>query len=150
MALDPFKQYGFEFGGGGNDALGPFLGAYLAHKTGLIDFNDKDQQKSLSKNGVMGTILRNQINKPQGAVAPYQPPQGGFGANADYSMQPVPPKLPSWTDQSSPAPDNSVPPNPNVVVTPVASAGPEMGGMDMADMGGDFLSGIDSFASFFV
>jgi len=134
MALDPFKQYGFEFGGSGNNALGPFLGAYLAHKTGLIDFNDKDQQKSLSKNGVMGTIFQNQMNKPQGAVAPYQPPQGGFGANADYSMQPVAPQLPNWTDQSSQI---------------TGAAAPEQA-MNLAEAEPDFLSGIGSFASMFV
>ena len=121
-------------GGGGDDALGPFLGAYLAHKTGLIDLNDKNQQKSLSQNGVMKTIFNNQMNTPQNSGVPYQPPQGGFGSNADYSMQPVAPKLQNWADEPSQI---------------TGAAAPDQA-MNLAEAEPDFLSGIGSFASMFV
>jgi len=151
---DPFHQYGFEMKGGGNDALMPFLGAYLAHKTGLIDFNDKDQQESLKKNGMLGTIFQNHMkNVPSGAVAPYQPPQGGYGANADYSMKPMPPKLPNAVtanDNSSQSIPGAVSPDDNgVVVTPVSEGGPAIPSMNMSEAEPDLFNGIGSFLSMF-
>jgi len=169
---DPFHQYGFEMKGGGNDALMPFLGAYLAHKTGLIDFNDKDQQESLKKNGMLGTIFQNHMkNVPSGAVAPYQPPQGGYGANADYSMKPMPPKLPNAVtandnsfmqqaqnninlsnrmDPNTQSIPGAVSPDDNgVVVTPVSEGGPAIPSMNMSEAEPDLFNGIGSFLSMF-
>jgi hypothetical protein len=159
---DPFHQYGFEMKGGGGDALAPFLGAYLAHKTGLVDFNDPEQQKSISKNGVMQTIFQNHMKSvPSGSVAPYQPPQGGYGSNADYAMQPVPPKLPNAVTannnmgmQQDPnaqgIPGAANPADNGVVVSPVSEGGSAMSSMDMSEAAPDLFGGIGSFLSMFV
>jgi hypothetical protein len=157
---DPFKQYGYEFkSGGGGDALGPFLGAYLAHKSGLIDFNDPEQQKSMSKNGVMQTIFQNHMKSvPSGSVAPYQPPQGGFGSNADYSIKPIPPKLPNaitandnmgMQQDSNTIPGAINPADNGVVVSPVSEGGSAMSSMDMSEAAPDLFGGIGSFLTMF-
>jgi len=158
---DPFKQYGYEFKSDGGNALAPFLGAYLAHKTGLVDFNDPEQQKSMSKNGVMQTIFQNHMKSvPSGSVAPYQPPQGGFGSNADYAIQPIPPKLPNAVTandnmgmqqdpntQSIPGAMN--PADNGVVVSPVSEGAPAMSSMNMSEAAPDLFDGIGSFLAMF-
>jgi hypothetical protein len=157
---DPFHQYGFEMKGGGGDALAPFLGAYLAHKTGLVDFNDPEQQKSMSKNGVMQTIFQNHMKSvPSGSMAPYQPPQGGYGSNANYAMQPVPPKLPNavtandnmgMQQDSNTVPGAMNPADNGVVVSPVSEGAPAMSSMNVSQAAPEIFDGIGSFLSMFI
>ena len=79
MADSAFANAGLsQFGGdrryssgGSNDALGPFIAQYLAHKTGLIDLSDPTQKESIQKNGVLGHLLND-------AIAPKGP---GYGNN---------------------------------------------------------------------
>jgi len=83
MADSAFANAGLsQFGGdrryssgGSNDALGSFLAAYLANKTGLIDYSDPTQRESVNKNGVLGHLLGNAMDK---SVAPKGP---GYGNN---------------------------------------------------------------------
>ena len=68
---NPFANAGLSmFGAEGNNGLGTVAAAYLAHKAGLIDFSNKDQQDSMKKNGVLGHLAMSAIN---GAVAPKGP-----------------------------------------------------------------------------
>jgi hypothetical protein len=60
------RRYGF---GSADTGLGSFAAAYLAHKTGLIDYSDKTQKESVDKNGVLGHLLKGVMDK---SVAPNQ------------------------------------------------------------------------------
>ena len=81
------SMFGQESSSGG---LGSVLGAYLANQAGLIDLNDPDQKNAVQKNGVLGTIANNKLfSTPAGSVPPMpQIGAGGFGANANYSLDP--------------------------------------------------------------
>lgn len=72
----PFSNAGLgQFGGdskyipsaGEGGGLGTVAAAYLAHKAGLIDLNNKEQAGSIQKNGLFGHVAMNALN---GAVKP--------------------------------------------------------------------------------
>lgn len=54
------RRYGM---GSTDNGLGAFAAAYLAHKTGLIDYSDKTQRESVDKNGVLGHLLKGAMDK---------------------------------------------------------------------------------------
>lgn len=60
-----FRSWTSVPGGGGG--LGTVAAAYLAHKAGLIDLNDKKQMDSLQKHGVLGHAA---IKSLEGAAKP--------------------------------------------------------------------------------
>ncbi|CAB4175773.1 hypothetical protein UFOVP996_10 [uncultured Caudovirales phage] len=66
------RRYGM---GSADTGLGSFAAAYLAHKTGLIDYSDKTQRQSVDKNGVLGHLLKGVMDKS----APMKGP--GYGSN---------------------------------------------------------------------
>lgn len=63
-----FRSWTSVPGGGGG--LGTVAAAYLAHKAGLIDFNNKEQFNSIKQNGLLGHVAMNAV---QGAIAPKGP-----------------------------------------------------------------------------
>jgi hypothetical protein len=162
MADGPFASAGLsQFGGdksyssgNANSALGSFLAAYLANKTGLIDYSDPTQRESVNKNGVLGHLLDKAMDKavppnllgknsafegipagnnpvPEssftGTPAPNAPTSGSKGMDLQLSSAPIaaPPI------NSSPINDNlGVPPLP--ALPPLSAKSPSSGnaGMD--------------------
>jgi hypothetical protein len=80
---------------GGNGSLGSLAAAYLAHKAGLIDLNDKSQMESIQKNGIGYTLASKALDK---AVAP---PQANQAVQAPVPAPAAPP---------APAQQDAVPP----------------------------------------
>jgi hypothetical protein len=85
---------------GGGGGLGTVAAAYLAHKAGLIDLNNKDQMSSVQKNGILGHMAMKALDgavKPPAAVnAPVAPVTVGGPMNQELpqgvpleSMPPV-------------------------------------------------------------
>jgi hypothetical protein len=125
----PFATAGLsQFGGdrnyssgGSNNALGPFLAQYLAHKTGLIDLSDPTQKESIQKNGLQGHFLNKFMDK---AVPP-----NILGKNSAFEGIPA-------GDNSVSAPINNTPgvapTSPVQPVMPSAAQPPSSGnaGMD--------------------
>ena len=73
--------------GGGDSKAGAGLlalaAAYAAHKMGLVDLNDPDQQKSINEKGLLGHVV-------QGAIAPsggVQMPVSPFGGAVSSPIQ---------------------------------------------------------------
>jgi hypothetical protein len=97
----PFATAGLsQFGGdrkyssgGSNDALGPFLAQYLAHKTGLIDLSDPTQKESIQKNGLQGHFLNKFMDKavPPNILGKNSAFEGIPGVAPTSPVQPVMP-----------------------------------------------------------
>jgi hypothetical protein len=125
------KNYasGGDSGGGG---LGLVAAAYLAHKLGLVDLNDPDQQKAIQKNGLLGNVIKGAI-APSGGIQMPVSPSGAISSPVQMpSIQGVPLGPLSSNTQTSPITTGSVqgsvlPPLPSV-----AQANPTSGnaGMD--------------------
>jgi hypothetical protein len=72
---------------GGGGGLGNVAAAYLAHKAGLIDLNNKSQTDSIQKNGIFEHMAMNAVkdaikpppvaNAPVAPVAPAAPVEVG-------------------------------------------------------------------------
>ena len=78
------RRYGM---GSADTGLGSFAAAYLAHKTGLIDYSDKTQRESVDKNGVLGHLLKGAMDK---AVAPNLPAKTSAFEGIPAGNNPVP------------------------------------------------------------
>lgn len=99
MATNPFAGAGLgEFGkeGQSGGGLGAVAAAYLAHKAGLIDLNNKDQMASIQKNGVLGHVamkaLDGAVKPPVSVNAPVVPVTVGGPMNQELPQgTPLPP-----------------------------------------------------------
>lgn len=97
----PFSNAGLsQFGGdskyssGGDSSSGGGLGlvaaAYLAHKFGLVDLNDPDQQKAIKENGVLGSVIKGAV-APSGGIQMPVSPSGAISSPIQMpSIQGVP------------------------------------------------------------
>ena len=80
----------------GNGGLGTVAAAYLAHKAGLIDLNNKDQMQSIQKNGILGhaaiKALDGAVKPPSNINAPVVPVTVGGPMNFNVPQgTPLPP-----------------------------------------------------------
>jgi len=97
----PFSGAGLgQFGGeskyaaGGDSKAGAGLlalaAAYAAHKMGLVDLNDPDQQKSIQENGLLGHAIKGAV-APSGGIQMPVAPSGAISSPIQMpSIQGVP------------------------------------------------------------
>jgi hypothetical protein len=81
---------------GGGGGLGTVAAAYLAHKAGLIDLNNKEQMDSIQKNGFLGhtamKALEGAAKPPVNVNAPVAPVTVGGPMNQEMPKgTPLPP-----------------------------------------------------------
>lgn len=131
-------QFGADskYASGGDGKAGAGLAmlaaAYAAHKMGLVDLNDPDQQKSIKENGLLGHAIKGAV-APSGGIQMPVAPSGAVSSPIQMpSIQGVPLGPLSSNTQTSPVTTGSVqgaalPPLPSV-----AQANPTSGnaGMD--------------------
>lgn len=82
-----YSSVGDGSSGGG---LGLVAAAYLAHKLGLVDLNDPDQQKAIKENGLLGNAIKGAI-APSGGIQMPVAPSGAISSPIQMpSVQGVP------------------------------------------------------------
>ena len=118
----PFSGAGLgQFGGeskyasGGDGKAGGGLlalaAAYAAHKMGLVDLNDPDQQKSIQENGLLGHAIKGAV-APSGGIQMPVAPTGAISSPIQMpSIQGVPL---GPISSATPSGNTGIPPLPSV------------------------------------
>jgi hypothetical protein len=107
-------QFGADskYASGGDNKAGAGLlalaAAYAAHKMGLVDLNDPDQQKSIKENGLLGHAIKGAV-APSGGIQMPVAPSGAISSPIQMpSIQGVPLGHLSSNTQTSPIGSGSV------------------------------------------
>jgi hypothetical protein len=121
-----YSSVGDSSSGGG---LGLVAAAYIAHKLGLVDLNDPEQQKAIKENGVLGNVIKGAI-APSGGIQMPVAPSGAISSPIQMpSIQGVPL---GPLSSASPSGDTSIPALPPLPsVAQAAPLNPSSGNLGM-------------------